>query len=1331
MKKRILFLFGMLPCLFASVPATGQDIPVSNYRFETGIQNPAPEPSTWTECRLDGLTNLAGSIWLDTENEPVPLSSAPSRIEGMEIGFSFPFAGQTFERFGLTGDGLIYLCNEEGFSPVYSSNILSKADLQYVIQAMPCIKILQWNLISSCNITADDSTRIKISSDQENGRLFIRYQDIKVQDMMAKVFRWRYTLCLHENGDIEAWFDRKENASDAQSSLGLIFALKAVSEDGVLYADDWDGTTILSTQAALDINGLEPEEGSRFAFRHPVSCTQPEEVRTQFETLICRSHSMEGRLSYEGTCDYLLAILSEEADENPRPQDMHIYTSGDSIGNGIVVLCGNPGNPTTLTLNNLQADRDYILQVFPFNASCIGGPLYASHPGIFEIHTPPTPPSPGLVSCSYDAVQIGFAPSFSGKNILVGTSNKEGGTSELTASVETKAWQQGDTLVFLPSGQDSVPILCLYAGAIPENGILELSGLKESNPYYFYVWMQTEDGAYTPEYRSLKARTWGHAPLTFDFDSELIPQPQDSLLPAGWSESTNTQPAFRITETSDHIKTLALDLTTATQAYRADCITPVFDPAYSALKVECRIRLTSSTGTSSSFIQFPEGDSLLLQYRPVSSSEWNHLETWTLEDILTYEEDNFARIESRAYLSEQSPMQLRFVACGKAHSGIDRTVLSIQSVLVEPELPCAYPQNIRINEEETTHRIISLEWDYPRSSPSATLFRYRKSGDTAWSPYAESQTLHSLQLRGTSPNTPHVFEIRALCAATDSSLPRQIEVSSLRSLPYLQDLTNRNELPEGMSARFATLPAVGKPSFSEESFMHNGFKTGIPSLEGHTSLGAPADGSSWLLLPTLCLEDQTAPASLRFSALCYTQDALTGENGPVDTSVDSRVFILVSPDDSLNASKIIDTLSFQELSGNRFQNIEIDLSGFSRQIHIALAIDNSSLPDAMDRRSYFVIDSIRVSYTGDIPCPPVENIRQSSLTEDGIHIAWNGSAVEYALYLTQASTGKTDTFQTRETELSLSGLEPGNLYLYQIQTFCEEDFHSPGMLSDEGFFTTLAGCTPPSGFSVVSTTWQSVVISGHSPYSRQIHLRAKDTETYPDANWLLQWPSSNDTLRIEGLSAHFHIPYLVALRSICGEGDTSDWTEYLEFTTDMPECGKPENLSSDPTDTDAFLSWDAGSNNLSFLLLLRADPDTEADSIPLDRNEYHASDLRPETVYHWQVQGVCEGNLLSEASRASFPTSPSGNEEFSSRQGFQISITEGGLRIFNPDGREIRQVEVFGLDGKKLLHANPDSKGDVVLPLPASTTGLLLVRIHSEGKVFVEKAFSNLVPAAQ
>lgn len=1327
-------MFSLIGSVFSAT------VPVLSYSAEP-LSGYAMRPESWTEFDLgaDASANLAG-MWLSVGSAPsaLPSTGEPVGKEGIDLGFAFPFAGQDMTVFGLTADGILYLGTENDFAPFYPAvdNWGISVWPSLSESARNCIFAMPKSLVSGYVYTSEvrktDISKIAYNADAEKGILTVSFEGLSYSEAnFGSKVSIDYDLILKKDGSISVYVLDYREESLPWGSYGLAMMLKGNSNNDILSAKNWDGkvgTSVDGEEDVLSVDGSVPGFGNGLRFVPPLPCVKPEGLAAEWEMDALASDSFSGSIFLDGVCDGILVLASQE-EFSDRPADGTAYSvegETNSVGNAAVVYAGAAG---AFSVSSLSPATGYHVKVYPYNALCVGGPLYQQDPAIvFQVRTSPIRPSVSIVSQENGRLRLAVSGSVD-DGVLVGLSRKDFQTEDACLQLLEKEYGEGDTLYWMPesAGRRGFLIQAAYEGKV-EGGEVEISGLEAGKAYYAYVWTKDGPYGYSSEYSSVKFFTQGTAPLTFAFSSDRVENRE--IMPAGWTEEEGMVSTFRL---SSNKNTLAKSLpepfysdaeqrislsTYLSGTYEANAITPLFKVGQASVRFEARVQMAVS-GSSSSLTSLSDADTLKFQIRKAGESVWADTAVFTDVD-LDYASDGFASLELRLMLDPEDSYQVRFYLCGKNTSNIKE--FSLNSFTVEPVLDCLYPEDLRVVDSLLTHRDIALAWT-DRNSPAASVqYRYRPYGISRWSEYVSVGKQSELSIGALKAATGYQVSLRAVCANSDTSLVKTIEASTLRSLPYGQDFTDLGELPEEYG-RYRSNTEFPGESDMELVKTTSGF-TMVSSGDGSEALGSNLllmMANYWLTFPTLCLEETPAPVSLRFKAKAFHRSS--DGYGPLDVSHKAYVLVLASRDGGFSLEDAVDTLYLKDM-GVDYVDYEVDLTGKTGQLHLAFMLCNPQTDYANDPNSFFVFDSVRIAYAEDMtPCLGVEDIRQYGLTSEGITLAWTGYSMEYAIIYTNRKSSVTDTVFTPETEYTFTGLDNNTLYIYQIQSFCEEGHKSAGPLSEEGFFTTDKACLVPDGLRFVSADWKSVSVTSSSvSLEKQVHVWTRDTAYSANSGFHL-WNAGIDTLTVAGLqwvsadsSMSSAVEYCLAVRALCEGNMYSAWTDTVTFRTQDMVCPQPESLSVEAGIDTAALSWKPGSGNDSFRIFHKETSGSEFLFVETRDRNFVLENLKPNTPYVWAVQGVCSDILLSgEVEGPDFVTLEEhlGN---GSVFGAGLKVYSGSSRqitILNPMSVLLDRVEVYDGLGRCLSVVGPVSDSRLVLSVPGPR-GLFVVRIYRE-----------------
>ena len=107
--------------------------------------------------------------------------------------------------------------------------------------------------------------------------------------------------------------------------------------------------------------------------------------------------------------------------------------------------------------------------------------------------------------------------------------------------------------------------------------------------------------------------------------------------------------------------------------------------------------------------------------------------------------------------------------------------------------------------------------------------------------------------------------------------------------------------------------------------------------------------------------------------------------------------------------------------------------------------------------------------------------------------------------------------------------------------------------------------------------------------------------------------------------------YYARVRSVCGEGDYSDWSEEVSMTT---ECFSPSNLQeSVVTPTTATLTWTQGSNESQWQISYSTTQNFTPENgtiVTVNSKPFTLTGLTVNTQYYASVRAICGENIYSD-----------------------------------------------------------------------------------------------------
>ncbi len=489
----------------------------------------------------------------------------------------------------------------------------------------------------------------------------------------------------------------------------------------------------------------------------------------------------------------------------------------------------------------------------------------------------------------------------------------------------------------------------------------------------------------------------------------------------------------------------------------------------------------------------------------------------------------------------------------------------------------------------------------------------------------------------------------------------------------------------------------------------------FPALDANetpTSVGIrEAVKHAWLLTPVLYVEEYglNFPQTIKFkanSAQQITQEDGTKKwiKGEMDEKyAKSKLYVLVSQNGQFT---INDTLASYQIGGETVDGREFAVNlpkGIEGQVQVALYFNNPNGTDADNApMMLFEIYDFAFEYTGT-PCFPLTNLKRSNTTTDQATFSWDGNSAEYMIYWGPAASGTyTDSAKTAEKTYTLTGLKDFTQYHVKVIGYCDAEHTAVAPAELTATFSTLQECHTPLNFEVtdITTTDATFISATDQPDYMSKRLVYVTPE---DGGEMQIFDQLADTLNLAGKFAK-KTAYIAQTQAICGT-DSSAMSEAKTFTTldsfdvvlnvTPAESGNVTGAGRYEDGTEITITATAA-QNYDFVAWMR-----EADT------------LSKEAAYTFKVTADVTYTALFVKQAA--------NEDLL-KAAFHVTTDNGCLHVRNLNGIMIRDIDVYGLTGKKIGHFTLNSREDLSLPIDAGKA-ILLVRIATEQGVAVYKVY--------
>ncbi len=221
----------------------------------------------------------------------------------------------------------------------------------------------------------------------------------------------------------------------------------------------------------------------------------------------------------------------------------------------------------------------------------------------------------------------------------------------------------------------------------------------------------------------------------------------------------------------------------------------------------------------------------------------------------------------------------------------------------------------------------------------------------------------------------------------------------------------------------------------------------------------------------------------------------------------------------------------------------------------------------------------------------------------------------------------------------ITGLLPGTAYEWRVRSNCGYGYQSPW--SYPAYFTTPGDyqCSTPTWaetFNITSTsaTLQWSEVWGAQSYTVQIRPSGGTWYNVPGT------PTPNTYITVYNLTPNTN--YVWRVKANCGNGQYSNWTWLIAFTTPGGYCNAPQWLTTNNiTQTSATLDWDPVNGAVSYVVQWRqvGGPWFDAPGGPFYNTWTTLWGLDPGTSYEWRVKSYCGyGNYSAWSYVANFTT---------------------------------------------------------------------------------------------
>lgn len=1317
MKRVSLFLV----CLLATVGVVRAGAPLTGYIVKK------TKPATWHAFSANATTigylqdgdtiAVSGSQKAFSEyfretillgNESLLKINAGDSVKGSGVrpmGIVFPLDGAEYTHFGISGSGSVYFGTADGIVPgVYSRASRGSNGGSFIYNSFirPTSKFTNMTdgRFEPATVRAIATTRIQYETVADT--LYIGFENLSVinqngEATLTASFQYRIT----SDGDMALVIDNFTPTADEDFTFRYAVQSRITKTSGIarsLY--DWNGTLNDFNPGDLALGtGSDSLRNVEFKLMPPPPCEPITGLEIDVDGRMeigvnSISFASSGFRWDREKAPNLLLVLSPQADALKNElADGTVYKDTNKIG----------GFPTRVSLSTgyiypftgLTENTTYYLHIFPFNATtCAGGPLYEQET-IVPVTTTFAPPASISVT-KVERTDLTVAVQSTDKYILAVSEQMLGGTYAAASVLKNGiAYTEGQLVEY---GGHSFRIVAVGA----EGSTVRVGQLRAGQDAYFYAWAMRGEGTdvrYSKNYAETVDKTIGTAPLYLDFNK--YQSTASFLPPAGWHSSQGIRYPHFVINTGGERDSYFDDNVFSSDPVSIDgnaevagkaayiwAVSPWMEGSgqLQALFNVAFFTANASSGTFSLYNTLKSSDSVVFQMQVSGSSDWKKIgcldknSDWKggMGEVVTgaFKADTVFRIRAAFYQDTAGTSDVR---------------LAIKSMEIEESRPCKYVKDITAPVDAMGYLSAKVSWK-DGNAPGSNHFIVNY-GPVAEEEKWKSATTRdlSMDLTNLEANTLYQAKIVAVCGEGDSSIVKSIKFTSKAEIPYNRSDWNVKKLEE---TGYSSLK--GKAGSTLRPFDYDKDQSGWMLMEDdqdkssvvglYRSL-ASAD-NAWLATPVIYSKlPGRVKLSMELAAYLY-DDSKKEKQAATGIGQTDTLYIYRSETGSATVfSEIVGRIALKDLQMEHTPfECEFSVKGGTPNV---FAFYVSEIQDAGNVLNWSTLSMKSVDLVYEqIEYPAVTNLHTEGLGKTEVTVLWNGEAVEYALLYKKRKDEKYDTVYTENTRYELTGLASGTQYAYRVFGYYGQGHTLPGTLSAERYVNTLKECVPPTGLAVVGVSWQGATLTCQSENEKQVRFTAQNSEQYPNVYYLAGWRSTRDTMTFRGLFLDgFEFPYRAAVRAVCAPGDTSAWSETVDFTTaPLPPCGVPTNLASDydAATRIATLTWKPGVNNDATWVFTRKEGTSRYDTAETMGNMYMLPNVEIGSVYFWKLRGLCGEYFVSDLTSEN-EIKPVANESVCTyAQALNIRVNGRQIVVENPENRLVKVLNVYDAMGQKI-----------------------------------------------
>ena len=324
------------------------------------------------------------------------------------------------------------------------------------------------------------------------------------------------------------------------------------------------------------------------------------------------------------------------------------------------------------------------------------------------------------------------------------------------------------------------------------------------------------------------------------------------------------------------------------------------------------------------------------------------------------------------------------------------------------------------------------------------------------------------------------------------------------------------------------------------------------------------------------------------------------------------------------------------------------------------------------------------------------------------------------------------------TYTQIAGTGTGNTFTANLTTLIANTgytykafitFNGTTVYGDEMTFTTTATpvdpCDVPTNVTTSNVTYNAADVTWNAGTANAWNVQYKEASA---SAWGNSIAVTAATYHISGLNAE--TAYQVRVQANCGNGNLSDWTAPVNFTTEaepVEPCDAPTNLDiTNITPYTATMSWTAGGTETAWKVGYKLSTASQWQEATVQQTTYEIEGLTPESTYDVRVKAVCAADNESDFITSTFTTIPDAINEVTLAQSISLmpNPADNYIELRVNSNVVVKEVVVYNAFGQTIQTVNL-TDNHARIDLSNVSSGMYFVRVNGDNvsatKKFIRK----------